>query len=360
MAPVVPSRGPEPKPPWRGVPTAVRRAVERSLGARVGRAQRAWGGYTPSPTFRLRLEDGRRAFLKAVEPGASALSHQMFAAEERIYRELAGVVGPWSPAFLGGFESNGWRGLLLADLGPKSAPPWRPGLVRAVARGYAAFHRSTVGHDLPAWVPDFEDFGLDRRWSWAADDGAVASAAALAGALAGQAGAWLRENRAALIGAASRIGRSRGERAFLHLDARSDNLRVLGGRLYLFDWAWACAGPPENDLAALAISVASEGGPGPERVASWYSEGLPVDDAELDAAVASLAGFFAGQAWLPERAGFPRLRSFQRTQLRFALPWAARRLGLSEPAWVMALTGSEAGSFYERHGFKTWFIGMSR
>jgi hypothetical protein len=337
MAPVMARSGREPKPPWRGVPAVVRGAVERGLGARVRRAQRAWGGYTPSPTYRLRLEDGRRAFLKAVGPDASELTREMFAAEERVYRELAAVVGPWSPGFLGGVEVGGWRGLLLADLGPKSAPPWHAGLVRAVARGYAAFHRSTLGRDLPGWVPDFEDFELHRRWNWAAEDEAIAASASLAGELAGQAGAWLRESRAALMGAASRIGRSRGEHAFLHLDARSDNLRVLGGRLYLFDWAWACAGPPENDLAALAISVASEGGPGVERVAGWYAEAFPVDEAELDAAVASLAGFFAGQAWLPERPGFPRLRSFQRTQLRVALPWAARRLGLAEPDWLVGV-----------------------
>ena len=47
--------GAEPKPPWRAVPPAVRREVERLVGSRVARALRVWGGYAPSPTFRLFL-----------------------------------------------------------------------------------------------------------------------------------------------------------------------------------------------------------------------------------------------------------------------------------------------------------------
>ena len=57
--------GVEAKIPWRQVPKAVRQQVEAALGARVVRAARIWGGYSPAPTFRLALADGRRAFFKA-------------------------------------------------------------------------------------------------------------------------------------------------------------------------------------------------------------------------------------------------------------------------------------------------------
>lgn len=50
----------EDKPRWGDVPLAVRQALERLLGASVRRAIRAWGGYGPTPTFRLRLSDDRR------------------------------------------------------------------------------------------------------------------------------------------------------------------------------------------------------------------------------------------------------------------------------------------------------------
>src|SRR5690606_35852963 len=56
--------GVERKPTWKSVPLPVRRAVESALGAPVARAMRIWGGYSGTPTFRLRLADGRRAFMK--------------------------------------------------------------------------------------------------------------------------------------------------------------------------------------------------------------------------------------------------------------------------------------------------------
>ena len=58
----------EAKPIWSVVPEAVRAETERILGARVARAARAFGGYGPSATFRLILDDGRRAFFKGVYP----------------------------------------------------------------------------------------------------------------------------------------------------------------------------------------------------------------------------------------------------------------------------------------------------
>ncbi|MHB0878477.1 MAG: hypothetical protein ACYC5O_20770 [Anaerolineae bacterium] len=62
----MPRTGREPKPTWQAVPSAVRHATEDALGAKVRRALRAWGGYGPTPTYRLRLSDGSGAFFKAV------------------------------------------------------------------------------------------------------------------------------------------------------------------------------------------------------------------------------------------------------------------------------------------------------
>src|SRR5579884_3898996 len=90
--------GVEPKPPWRSVHPAVRHAAEDILGARVRRATRAWGGYGPTPTYRLRLADGRAAFFKAVDPGANDHMHAAFRQEERVYAELGPLIGPWAPA----------------------------------------------------------------------------------------------------------------------------------------------------------------------------------------------------------------------------------------------------------------------
>ena len=88
--------GVEPKPAWRSVPERVPRRAEDTLGARVDRGARVWGGYTPTPTFRLRLGDGRGALFKAVGPTSNAFSRAAHDREERVYRELSDVIAPWA------------------------------------------------------------------------------------------------------------------------------------------------------------------------------------------------------------------------------------------------------------------------
>ena len=125
--------------------------------------------------------------------------------------------------------------------------------------------------------------------------------------------------------------------ALLHRDTRSDNLRWLQGRLRLVDWPYAAVGPLEEDVAGFVQSITVEGGPKPEQLVSWYAEVTPVRHDVLDAAVAALAGYFANQAWRPDPPGLPRLRTFQRRQLRVTLAWAAHRLALPPPTWLAGM-----------------------
>ena len=120
----------------------------------------------------------------------------------------------------------------------------------------------------------------------------------------------------------------------LHFDTRSDNVRLDGDLLRMFDWPWAAVGPPEFDFGAFAQSVASEGGPVPEVLTAWYAAVLPIDDEVLTACLAGISGYFADRGSQPHVPELPRLRSVQRRQLKASLPWAARRLGLEPPAWL--------------------------
>jgi hypothetical protein len=106
----------------------------------------------------------------------------------------------------------------------------------------------------------------------------------------------------------------------------------------LFDWPFACAGPPELDFAFFAQTVAAEGGPVPETLTAWYAATGPLRPAALAEAVAAVAGFFAARAFLPDLPGLPRLRPWQRQQLRVSLAWAARLLDLPAPTWLEALS----------------------
>jgi phosphotransferase family enzyme len=331
-------QGIEDKLPWSRVPPPVRSRVEEIAGSPVLRGMRVWGGYSPTPTYRLKLEDGRGLFFKGTHDGSNPFARRAFDIEARVYRELPHLIMPWAPHLYGAIAHEDWQALLLEDLGPKSAPPWTPALARVAAQDFAAFHASTLGRDLPEWLPRYHDSNAQVSWEATAQESDdLRLVAEMAGERAADALAWLRASSPRLAEAARAALAIPGPYALTHNDVRSDNIRITRGRLRLFDWPFAEIGYPEFDLAEFAQSVTVDGGPEPERVVAWYSERLAMRDDALDAAVSWLAAFFANFAWRPDPPELPRLRRFQRQQLGVTLRWAARRLRLADSGWTEGL-----------------------
>lgn len=323
----------EAKPLWSAVPARVRQRTERLLGSPVTGARRSFGGFGPSATFVLRLQDGRGAFFKGVYPlPEDSAVRWMLDEEERVYERLQDFINPWAPTYYGSLREQGWHVILIEAVGGERALPWTVDKAMRAARSYAEFHGTTAGRALPRWLPRDGHLEFAEFWqSIAADADAQARLAVLGGA---QTRRWLDVALPALIEGERRFGALRDPYALLHSDTRSDNVRLNGRLLRIFDWPFAFAGPTEFDLAAFAQSIASEGGPDPEQVVGWYAQvSAPRDDALTHAAV-GIAGYFADRAPRPEMPGLPRLRAHQRRQLKASLRWAARRLGLVEPRWL--------------------------
>lgn len=323
----------EPKPPWSAVPRAVKDEVTRILGSPVRSAERAYGGYAPSATFRLVLRDRRRAFFKSTYP-LPAGSHVMWAVadEERAYRALGERIRPWAPRLFGSFAIEGWHGLVLEDVGPADVPPWTGRSVGRAARDYADFHRANLGmRPTPTVRATLWHVFMDR-WQKTRLD----RTATLARGREDEALEWLDVAYPVLSAAGPALMRARSQRTLLHLDTRSDNLRVRHG-LRLFDWNFACLGPRELDVAAFAQSIAAEDGPPPERFVAAYRARLDLDERLLALSAAAITGLFAQRAPEPPLEGLPRLRSVQRRQLKASLAWAARLNDLPEPRWLEAV-----------------------
>jgi SAM-dependent methyltransferase len=106
----------------------------------------------------------------------------------------------------------------------------------------------------------------------------------------------------------------------LHWDVRSDNICLLPDRVVFVDWNLTLRGPRQLDLASWLPSLRLEGGPLPEAMLAGYGE-----------YAAAIAGYFADRAPQAPPAGAPTVREIQLRQLRIALPWACRALGLPEP-----------------------------
>lgn len=324
----------------------MRAEAERVLGSRIVRAERVFGGYAPSATFRMRLADGRAAFFKGVGPASNEFMHRALPQEERVYRELAEAISPWAARYHGSARAEGWHAVLLEDVGPADVPPWTVAKVRLAAREFARFHAANEGRALPEWVPRWRDLLAGEIRSWRSRFSEVpggegidlfAGTASLATGHETEALDWLVTHAARLDAAAGSLGEADTPYTLLYLDARSDNMRCSSGRLRMFDWNWVAVGPAEVDVVALAEGIAAEAGPPPELLVDEYRRHRALHDPLLDASVAAFAGYFARAAWQPPPADLPRVRSIQRRQLKVCLAWAARRLGLAEPAWVEAI-----------------------
>ena len=331
-------RGAEPKPPWSAVPQKIKGEVATILRSPVARAERVYGGYAPSATFRLKLVNGKRAFFKASYPAPKGSGVLWFMDHEtRNYRTLERFIRPWAPKFYGSFGYDGWHVLLLEDLGPRSVPPWTTTKARNAARSYARFHRKTWGKRLPRSLSRTDYLEYATFWRTLGKTGEIARTASLAGRLAEEADEWLAGALPALIAHERDLEKARAPFALLHFDTRSDNVRIHGDRLRIFDWPFANAGPAEFDVVAFCQAIAAERGPTPERVLAWYEEVLPLRPGMIDASLAAISGYFADRGWRPPIEGLPRVRRWQRTQLKECLRWSARRFDLPEPRWLEAV-----------------------
>jgi len=260
----------------------------------------------------VRFADGSSAFAKV---GASPSTSDFLRVEHRRYQQLH---AHFMPQLLG-FDADLERPiLLLEDLSSADwPPPWQQGAVERVVetlREVAATR--PLPEDLPLLVEEFGISGSDDRANcgWGAvmrDPDAFLSLGLCSPD-------WLGRAEQRLL-AAQHAAVLQGD-DLVHNDVRSDNLCLLPDRVVLIDWNVACRGNGAFDLAFAAPSLHLEGGPLPEELVG--------NDATLAAIV---SGFFAAHAGLPTIADAPRVRWIQLQQLRVALPWVARVLGLPPP-----------------------------
>ena len=264
--------------------------------------RRARRGYTPAERWIVTLADGTSLFAKI---GVDRQTADWLRTEQRVYAALRGEFMPRVRAWAAGARPL----LLLEDLSAcRWPPPWDGAGVDRVLAALAELRSS----DPQGVLPPLSVADPHLAGSWRRLAAAPARFLSLGLATAG----WLRGNVAALIGAA--------ESADLdgtcpsHQDVRSDNLCFRRGRALLVDWNQAVLAHPHVDIAFWLPSLHAEGGPAPEQI-------LPAA-APLAAVI---SGFFAERAGKPPIATAPGVRRVQREQLRTALPWAVRALGLA-------------------------------
>jgi hypothetical protein len=279
----------------------LQRRVAVLMGKRPAGWRRAHGGYTPAQRWVVTFADGSSCFVKA---GTNAWTSDALRAEyERVYSRLE---APFLARLLAWDDDEDAPILILEDLSAAHwPPPWGPGEIDAVLDMLRAVGKLKI-RNLPdvrlhpacqniwprieAEPEDLLSVGLVSR-------------------------SWLEDCLPRLKTASDQVPFA-GEDV-VHFDVRSDNLCFQEERCLLVDWNNASLGNGDLDLVTWLPSLEAEGGPPPEtlfpdggRFAAWMS------------------GYWAWAVGKPPPPGGPRLREIQLSQLRSALPWAVRALGL--------------------------------
>ncbi len=300
---------------WTDVPADVRKGVEKILGGEVVEAVSQSGGFSPGSADRIRIADGRRAFVKAANAALNERTPGLYRREAEITAQLPRDLP--ATQLIGTYDDGDWVALVLADVeGRHPRTPWRlEEIVGVLATLEALADRLTPCpiESLPSAVEELRgDFaGWERLhndpWS----------------GLPGLAAAHLDDlRRLGARGADVLAGAT-----LIHTDVRADNLLVRAdGSVVLVDWPWASRGCDWVDSLSVLINVELYGGHDVERLlaSSPLLARVPADD--INAALAGFGGYFYDAARQPSQPGLPTVRQFQRDQGDAVLGWLARRL----------------------------------
>ncbi|HEY6835474.1 MAG TPA: aminoglycoside phosphotransferase family protein [Gaiellaceae bacterium] len=299
--------------PWEAVPLSVREAVESGLGSPVAQAVTRPGGFSPGAASRLRLEDGRRVFVKAVGSQPNPDSPDLHRDEARVTAALP----PETPApkLLFSHDDGDWVALVFEDVdGREPDLPWRRD---DLDRILDALNDLVVAlTPAPIEAETFAERFGDVLHGWRT----------LAAEPAGDLDHWTAERLDLLAELEAGWEQAGAGETLLHADVRADNVLLTSDRVVFVDWPHASLGAPWVDLVAFLPSVAMQGGPKPWELFDDHALAREAIREDVDAVLAAVTGFFIHRSTFPPPPGLPTLREFQRAQGVEALAWLRRRL----------------------------------
>jgi aminoglycoside phosphotransferase (APT) family kinase protein len=305
---------------WRDAPGWLRAEIEDRLGGRVVEAVTQSGGFSPGVAARLRLNDGRRAFVKAVGPEPNPDSPGAHRGEARIMAVLPRSAP--APRMLWSLDQRGWVALAFEDVdGVQPALPWRPGELRRVLEMVADMAATLT--PAPAGIPLIADRLQDSFMGWRR---LAAAHAAGEDDLDGL-DPWAARHLDRLADLEAGWPAATEGPTLLHSDLRADNLLLTPTRVVAVDWPWACAGAAWVDLLLVLPSVTMQGGPDPEPTFAAHPVATGADPRAVTIALAAWAGFLVGGSRQPPPPGLPTLRAFQLGQGLVAVEWLRQRTG---------------------------------
>ncbi len=285
-----------------GKPPFDLKKVEYLTGSEPVSWRPAKGGYSVAERWVAKLQNGSSVFIKAA---TDEDTKSWLKAEDKVYENIK---GDFMPQFIGYDEASSI--LALEDLSKETwTYEWSAERVQAVLHMLEKVAATKTPDDFPLLELQAPKFNGWREIAAVPENRAGFLKLGLASS------EWLDKALPILV-QAEMAAKFEGD-SLVHVDVRSDNICFRGKKPMLVDWNWACRGNAKLDVVGWFPSLHVEGGPAP-----WD---VTLDEPEL---ITALAGFWAIRAPRPSHKQGTAIRELQLKQLRSALPWAVKALGL--------------------------------
>jgi len=305
---------------WKDVPERVKVEIERRAGSPVVAAEPQTGGFSPGLASILRFADGSSLFVKGAGPEINPDTPGIYRREAMIaplLPESAPV-----PRIRWSLDEGeaGWIVLAFdVIVGRQPRIPWVEEdialVVDSICRLGDALTPSPISAEIVGGTD--EQWGLHaiRRWPRVQAD------------FLDRADDWTRRNIDRLITLEAASPAACAGETLLQVDMRADNLLITGEGVVVVDWPQARVGAAWIDPAAMAPSVALQGGPAPQDFLGRFPSANRALAESIDAFVAMMSGYFTYQGMQPDPPGLPTVRAFQRAQGEIARDWLKQRTG---------------------------------
>jgi serine/threonine protein kinase len=300
---------------WQQVPDRVRDAVEAVLGASVVEALTQEGGFSPGAAARLRLANGRSAFVKAIGIDLHPNSAGLYRREAATMPHLP--AGLPVPRLLDVYDDGNWIALVYEEVnGRHPELPWRLNELQCVAdaiTNLGAALQPSPWREGPGFVD--ANGAFLRAWEELAAEPPT------------EAEPWLRRHLDQLAAQEIDVAELFGGDALLHNDIRSDNVLLTpdGGVVFL-DWGATCNGAEWLDVVLFALSVNAEGGADAEMLVRGHPLTRDVAASWIDVVLLAAVATYWRQSRLPEDPLLPGSRAYQVAYADATVRWMKRRL----------------------------------
>lgn len=324
----------EAKPNWSDVPLSLVTEIEIILKSKIIKSEIVWGGYSPSASFHVILENKEEYFIKGTHPGQTAHGAEMMRQEISAYNNipyLKGISSHYIDSVSLGGEKDWLLGIWKFIEGAEKCRPWTKDKITKIIRTLANLHQNTEYKDIKEHVSKacetnhVSDFVLGTAgWRKFTSIDKKNNFCALF-ENPDQGYAWLEEILPIFKNALDHLPNIKIKESLLHFDLRSDNILFdAKGDVRLLDWPDICWGPILFDLVGFFPSVQGESDLNCIDLMRIYQDisGLSFDEEDQFAVLASISGYFADNAYRNVPPALPRLRWIQKLQLDSCLDWA--------------------------------------